>query len=91
MVSTKATSLEFLQLIAAQLKPSGWKLRKAGNAGQWMLEQPVTKKKIRVWPGSGKWRVMLTELAGGGLNMPAGMPSGTGAESLFAHIAKMQL
>lgn len=90
MVTASTASIELLQLIAKQLKPHGWKLRKAGCAGQWMLEHPTTKKKIRIWPGSGKWRVMLTDLAVGALNMPAGMPSGVGAESLLEHVAKMQ-
>ena len=76
------TTVGFLNSVKANLKSSGWVIRRSGNPGLWILDHPC-RKKIRVWPTTKKWQEMNNSSTSQiPMYVEGGMPKGVGLESL---------
>ena len=85
------TMAERVNRLRSLLMPHGFNVRKAGTQGLWIVEHPITKRKVRFWPRHERWCIWFNEIHGGGLLIPKGMPTGRGIDSLCTRlIAEIQ-
>lgn len=82
MSNIAPTKKERLCSVREALKPLGYTIRKTNTIGMWVIEHPATKRKVRFYPGTGRWTVWFNDLHPKGLLIPKDMPRGIGVESL---------